>query len=67
MRGDKTLAELSTQFDVHANQITEWKRQLLTQSEAVFMTNTERQVTSSGPTIQELPAKIGELTWRMVF
>ena len=37
MRGDKTLAELSSQFDVHANQITEWKNQLLAKSEAVFM------------------------------
>ena len=60
--GDKTLAELSAQFDVHANQITERKSQLLAQSEAVFMTKAERQVTSSGPTVQELHSKIGELT-----
>jgi transposase-like protein len=25
IKGDKTLAELSEQFDVHQNQITEWK------------------------------------------
>ena len=62
IRGDKTLAELSAQFDVHANQITERKSQLLAQSEAVFMTKAERQVTSSGPTVQELHSKIGELT-----
>ena len=28
MKGDKTLAELAQQFDVHPNQITDWKRQL---------------------------------------
>jgi transposase-like protein len=62
MRGDKTIAELAQQFDVHANQITDWKNQLLRQSENVFMTKAERQSLTSGPTVQELQAKIGELT-----
>ncbi|MFM7118902.1 MAG: IS3 family transposase, partial [Gammaproteobacteria bacterium] len=62
MRGDKTIAELAQQFDVHANQITDWKNHLLKQSENVFMTKAERQSLSSGPTTQELQAKIGELT-----
>ena len=62
MKGDKTMAELAAQFDVHANQITDWKNQLLKQSEGVFMTKSEKQSAQSGPTLQELQAKIGELT-----
>jgi transposase len=29
IRGEKTLTELAEQFDVDANQITQWKSQLL--------------------------------------
>ena len=36
IKGDKTLAELSEQFDVHQNQITDWKKQLLDQADSVF-------------------------------
>lgn len=62
MRGEKTIVELAQQFDVHPNQITDWKNHLLQQSENVFMTKAERQVLNSGATVQELQAKIGELT-----
>ena len=36
IRGEKTLAELVEQFDVHANQITQWKSQLLEGAAGVF-------------------------------
>ena len=29
IKGEKTLTELAQQFDVHVNQITQWKAQLL--------------------------------------
>ena len=34
MREDKTLAELASQFDVHPNKITDWKRQAIEAHEA---------------------------------
>lgn len=59
VQGDKTLAELSQHFDVHPNQITDWKNQLLSRAGDVFGGNkhTEPQVD-----IKTLHAKIGELT-----
>ena len=36
LRGEKTLAELVKQFDVHANQIAQWKAQLLEEASSVF-------------------------------
>jgi transposase len=62
LKGDKTTAELTEQFDVHANQITEWKKQLLNQAEAVFLTKAERHAIESGPSTKDLQAKIGQLT-----
>jgi transposase-like protein len=36
IKGEKTLAELAQQFDVHPNQITSWKAQLLDGAAGVF-------------------------------
>ena len=36
LKGEKTLVELAQQFDVHVNQITQWKAQLLQGAAGVF-------------------------------
>lgn len=36
LKGDKTLAELAQQFDVHANRITKWRSQILEGAADVF-------------------------------
>ena len=36
VKGEKTLAELSEQFDIHPNQITQWKSQLQEGAAGVF-------------------------------
>ena len=65
-RGDKTMAELASQFDVHANQITQWKSELLERSTELFSTAAERAA-SQGPSVKELEAKIGQLTMEIDF
>jgi transposase len=60
LKGDKTLAELAEQFEVHVNQITQWKSQLLERASDVFATAAERSE-PSGSDVKELHAKIGQL------
>ena len=61
IRGEKTLAELAEQFDVHPNQITQWRTQLLEGASGVFGA---RAPAEAAPVVdvKSLHAKIGELT-----
>lgn len=36
MKEDRTIAELAEQFDVHPNQISDWKRQLIENADQIF-------------------------------
>lgn len=58
IKGDKTLVELSERFQVHPNQIAEWKRQLLEKAPEIFDKGKSSQ---KEPDIKELHAKIGQL------
>ena len=61
VKGEKTLAELAQQFDVHPNQITQWKAQLLDGAAGVF--GAEKDAAANPPVdVKTLHAKIGELT-----
>ncbi len=57
IKGEQTLVELSERFQVHPNQITEWKKQLLERASEIF----DREKKSEGPDVKELHAKIGQL------
>ncbi len=61
VKGDRTIAQLSEQFDVHPNQITSWKAQLEGSAADVFGRGGG---VSAQPAVdvKSLHAKIGELT-----
>jgi len=64
IKGDKTLSELAQQFEVHANQIVQWKKELLNRADELFEKGKRKD---DGPDIGELHAKIGELTMEKDF
>ena len=60
IKGDRTLAQLADQFDVHPNQITTWKAQLESGAADVFGSGSTQATPAVD--VKALHAKIGELT-----
>lgn len=66
LKGDRTMAQLAEQFDVHPGQIQSWKTRLLDSAEDVFGRN-ESDKKNHESEIKQLHAKIGELTMSAEF
>jgi transposase len=62
IKGEKTLAELAQQYDVHPNQITAWKGQLVEAAAGVFGSGAPAPDAAPAVDVKVLHAKIGELT-----
>ena len=59
VKGEATLAELATRFDVHPNQIATWKEQLIASAASAFGGDAKAEPPVD---LKTLHAKIGELT-----
>ena len=62
LKGDRTLAQLAEQFDVHPNQVTSWKAQLEGGAADVFGPGGGNGAAAPAIDVKSLHAKIGELT-----
>jgi transposase-like protein len=60
-KGDKTLSELAGQFDVHANQVSGWRKVLIERASELFEDGRKRKASDEGATIEELYEQIGRL------
>ena len=62
IKGERTIAQLADQFDVHPNQITTWKAQLEGGAADVFDPGGGAAQSAPPVDVKVLHAKIGELT-----
>jgi transposase len=60
VRGDKTTAQLASEFSVHTSQVTAWKKQLLEQAAGLFEDGRQRRDETTANE-QELYEQIGRL------
>jgi len=61
IKGQKTVAQLAGEYEVHANQITQWKRQLLESLPEVFGRRRELDAADQSELVDRLYQQIGRL------
>jgi len=66
IKGERTLTDLAEQFDVHPNQIQDWRKRLLENADSIFGRGQQQQEDAAGQ-VKDLHAKIGQLTMERDF
>lgn len=61
VKGEKTIAQLSSEYSVHPNQIGQWKKRLLEELPGIFSKNRERVEQDNEELVAELYRQIGQL------
>jgi transposase-like protein len=61
VKGDKTLSQLADQFEVHANQVSAWRKELVERAAELFEDRRRRQRDDESASQEELYQQIGRL------
>lgn len=61
LKGEKTMAQLSSEFGVHTNQIRQWRDKLLKEVPSVFSDRRRKQEKEGEEMTSELYRQIGQL------
>ena len=61
IKGQKTMAELASEYGVHANQISRWKKQLLDASPDAFALGKDKETEQKEVERDRLYKKVGQL------
>ena len=61
IKGEKTIAQLASEYGVHANQIGQWKKRLLEELPGLFSDRRKREEKEGAAETDELYRQIGQL------
>lgn len=62
LKGNLSISQIASKFEIHPKQVTEWRDQLLQEGELVFIPKTSFRRTKTDIEKDDLIKKIGELT-----
>jgi transposase len=61
IRGQKTMSELASEYGVHANQISRWRKQLLEAAPDIFIRGKDKEAEKNEVARDHLYKKVGQL------
>ena len=61
IKNQRTVAQIASEYGVHPNQVSQWKKQVLDQLPALFTNGRSKSTTDSDQLVDELYRQIGQL------
>ena len=61
IKNQRTVAQIASEYGVHPNQVSQWKKQVLDQLPDLFTNRRSKSTTDSDPLVDELYRQIGQL------
>ena len=65
LKGIKTVAEIAREYQVHPNQVSQWKSQLVERLPEVYESGPSVRLQESEQEIERLERKVGQLTMEL--
>lgn len=62
VKGDLTISQIASKYDIHPKQVTDWRDQLIHEGELIFTPKTSLRRTKTDLEKEDLIQKIGQLT-----
>lgn len=62
VKGELSIAQIASKFEIHPKQVTDWRDQLLNEGELIFIPKTSLRRTKTDLEKEDLIQKIGQLT-----